>query len=501
MKHWLTAAEIATAQLAGLPTVKRAVNRVAAAQSWRGQPRCGRGGGVEYHIDSLPVAARADYFARHLQAIDVPASVARDAAIEPQAEAVAGPATEARDARLALLAAADRYAVAARMGHKRADAHFCDRYNLGEIEIADWIKDEVKALSPRTLKRWRSLSRAGKRSQLAVDRGASRRNTGILDRANDGAVKTFALAVIVKQPQLTAHHIRALVADRFDGALLVGGRSISVPPIRTFQYALKAWRVDNRVALEAARNPDGFKNTMRFAARVTSPASHLNEVWQIDASPADVMCVDGRYAIYVAIDVYSRRVIGLVSKTPRASAVGLLLRKCILTWGVPDRIKSDNGSDFIARETQRLFAGLAIEHEKARPFTPEQKGHVERVIGTLQRGLMRTLPGFVGHSVADRTVIRSRKSFADRLGEAADDTFQVELTGADLQAKVDDWCNVIYANAPHSSLKGQTPFAVAAMAGGAIRRISDVRALDMLLMPVAGKDGVRTVTKTGLRID
>jgi hypothetical protein len=39
------------------------------------------------------------------------------------------------------------------------------------------------------------------------------------------------------------------------------------------------------------------------------------------------------------------------------------------------------------------------------------------------------------------------------------------------------------------------------MAPGKIRRIEDLRALDMLLAPVAGKDGLRTITKTGLRID
>ena len=305
---------------------------------------------------------------------------------------------------------------------------------------------------------------------------------------------------MAKQQQLTAHHIRSLVADRFP-KVLIGGKVKNLPPVRTFQYTLNVWKQTYRVELESIRNPDAFKSKMRFAARNTNAASRLNEVWQIDASPADMLTTDGRCNIYVCLDIYSRRMVTLVTKTARAAGVGLLIRKAILAWGVPERIKTDNGSDFIANTTQRLFAGLGIEHEKSAPFSPEQKGHVERAIGTLQRGLMRTLPGFVGHSVADRKVIESRKAFSARLGEAAEDMYQIELSTADLQKRADEWCRDVYGNAAHAGLKGLSPFAVAAMATTKVRRIEDVRSLDMLLAPVAGKDGKRTVTKTGLRIN
>jgi transposase InsO family protein len=504
LKLWLSAAEIAALQLPGLPARRESVIRFADRNGWNARAdlartRAGRGGGMEYHYQALPADARAAYVARHVETIDIPASVAREAAQDDESIRLDGPATDSRDARLALLAVADRYAADAQLSHWDADARFAALFNAGQIEVAGWIKAEVRSLTARTLRRWRKIRSEAGAARLAVDRAAVRRGTGLLDRANEGEVKTYILALVIKQPQLTAEHIRKVVADRFS-TFDLAGRSVDVPPVRTFQYALKAWREDYRNEIEAVRNPDRFKSTIRFSARVAQPASHLNEVWQIDASPADVMCVDGRHAVYVAIDVYSRRMIGLVSKTPRASAVGLLVRKCILTWGVPERIKSDNGSDFIARETQRLFAALAIEHETARAFSPEQKGHVERAIGTLQRGLMRTLPGFVGHSVADRKAIESRKSFAARLGEAPEDTFAVSLTGTELQARVDEWCNNVYATAPHAGLKGQTPFAVAAMASGpAVRRIEDERALDVLLMPVAGKNGIRVVTKSGIR--
>ena len=497
---FLSASEIAALALPGLPASKRGVLFAAERGAWTSRPRRSRGGGLEYDVASLPAEARVAYIGRSITEVAIPASMAREAASEPAAAHITSSAAEARDARLAILALAGNVAATAQVGRKRADAHFCDLYNARQLAVAGWIADQVKRVTPRTLARWRALDRDGRKSALAVDRSRARRGTGVLDRANGGDVRTYILALIAKQPQLTAHHVRALTADRFP-VVVVGNHPVDLPPVRTFQHTLNAWKTQYRVELESIRNPDGFKSTMRFSARVANPASRLNEVWQIDASPADMMTTDGRRNLYLCIDVHSRRMVSLVTATARAAGVGLLIRKALLAWGVPERIKTDNGSDFIARTTQRLFAGLGIEHERSAPFSPEQKGHVERAIGTLQRGLMRTLEGFIGHSVADRKVIENRKAFSARLGESAEDMFEVRLSAAELQRRCDEWCADVYGRAPHAGLKGQSPFAVAAMSATRVRRIEDVRALDMLLAPVAGKDGLRTVTKTGIRID
>ncbi|MEP2707817.1 MAG: DNA-binding protein [Roseibium sp.] len=106
----------------------------------------------------------------------------------------------------------------------------------------------------------------------------------------------------------------------------------------------------------------------------------------------------------------------------------LLIRKCLIDWGVPETIKTDNGSDFTARATVRLLDALGIEQELSSPYSPEQKGTVERVIGTFQRDCAATLPGFIGHSVADRKVIENRKAFSARLGTDDAKLFQVALT-------------------------------------------------------------------------
>lgn len=325
-----------------------------------------------------------------------------------------------------------------------------------------------------------------------------RKGKSVLERAAGGELKTCIAALITKQPHLTADHVRAIVADRF--GVEIDGRPL--PSVRTFQSFIARWRKENTQLVLRLTDPDAFKSRVRVAglSRDTD-IERLNQLWEIDASPADVLTTDGRHSLYVLVDVYSRRLMGLVTKTPRAEAALSLIRRAILAWGVPERIRTDNGSDFTAHRVRRALAALAIDHDVCAPFSPEQKGVVERAIGTVQRDLMPLLPGFIGHSVSDRKKIEARRSFAARLGESADRALCVELSAADLQSTLDRWAETRYAHRPHAALKGRTPFDVAATWRGRLRDVPDERALDVLLAPVAGSNGIRTVGKQGVRVD
>lgn len=498
MKVWFSAEELAGLQLPGFPATKRGVHDFAEREGWHETPekarqRSGRGGGYEYHVDLLPPETLAYFASKIVGVVEAPQELQRAAASEQRADKLAPPALEARDARLALVAASNKFARDGKMPFRTADKAFCALFNARQLAVDDWIRTHVPQLSERTLRRWRDAVSEERASALAVDRGAARRGKGALDTAEDGRVKTFILAHIARQPHLSAHHLRDLIRDAFP--------ALPAPPVRTVQRAVCAWKIEHRVALTQITNPDAFKSHFRAAARGAAPVMRLNELWQIDASPADVLCVDGRHSIYVAVDLFSRRIIATVTRTPRASAVGLLMRRAIIDWGVPERVKTDNGSDFVAKFTQRLLASLGVEVEVSAPFSPEQKGHVERAIGTMQRDLMPLLPGYIGHSVADRKVIENRKAFAARLGDTDEKAFCVEITAKELQSYLDRWTAERYAHRAHEGLKGRTPFEAAAAWTHPLRRVEDVRALDMLLAPVAGKDGLRTVTKSGVRID
>ncbi len=493
MRDWLSTAELADLALPGLPATQRGWNEYAEREGWlslssKVRQRRARGGGLEYHVSLLPAEALALYAARTIGHVGLPAVEAARAAAEPAAEQLTLPAIETRDAKLALLAAADRFARDASLTRNTADRLFSAQYNRGRVEIEAWIRQAVREVSPRTIARWRAASKQGA-AKLGVDRGAARRGKGALDAPE---IRTFILGFIAYQPHVTARRVADHLAARFPGL---------VAPERTVRHVLKRLKTDEKVALTAITNPDAFKSKYELSGSNSNAVERLNEQWQIDASPADVLLTTGRHSIYACIDRFSRRTILLVTKTPRADAVALLIRKALLAWGAPERIKTDNGSDFRAKRTVGLFAALGIEIEVSPPFTPKAKAHVERVIGTFQRDCAADLPGFVGHSVADRKVIEERKAFAARLGESADNVFCVEMDAAEFQRRCDHWAQNRYEHAPHAGLAGRTPAAAAAAWPGTIRRIDDVRALDMLLAPIAGGDGIRTVTKRGVRVD
>ncbi len=504
MKEWLTCRELAAEALPDMPATESAMIRYAARLRWAdsmayARSRTGRGGGVEFHVALLPPAARLEYERRHRQIEVVPPPVPAPMVLGSD---LSDRAARERDARLAIVAAFDEFSTALRLSDASCVQIFVDRYNMGTQVVPKWIRDTIKHISKRSLARWRAARFVGRVDRLAVDRSAARKGKGLIETANGGQVRTFVLALIAHQPLLTAAQIRTQVIAEF-GDDLVGmdGQLLAVPPVRTFQHALKALKAAEKVLLTRLSDPDRYRSTMAPAgvgtyAWVRTP----NTLWMIDASPVDALCVDGRWSVYACIDIATRLTIWYVSRTPRAEAVAMLIRKAILEWGVPEKIKTDNGTDFKAVSTQRLLASLGIEVEYSDPYSPQQKGHVERAISTFQHDCAALLPGFVGHNVADRKRIEDRRGFATRLGQDTAEAFGVSLTGAQLQGYVDRWSDEIYARREHSGLDGLSPAVAAARSTAPIRRI-DERALDVLLMPATGKDGLRTVTKFGIRID
>lgn len=506
MKEWLNPAEIAAAALPDLPSTESAVIRRAKREAWDEHPafarrRQGRGGGMEYHYRILPSVAQIHYFQRHeVVAPSKPAGAATTSPLPP-ANGATGRAVLERDARLAIVAAFERFARGLTLRHVSCLQIFCDKYNLGSIGVDQWVKDLVPSVSKRSLDRWRAAQRDG--VAIGYDPSQSRLGTGVLDRAENGRIAEWMLALVAFEPHLSAEDVQTQCRHKFGDTLSVGDKTAPMPPVRAFQRALKALKAnpENRVLLTKITNPDLYRSSMRPSGTgafrfVTEP----NAMWMVDASPVDALCIDGRHSIYGCIDVATRRFVITVARTPRASAVALLVRKAALAWGVPELIKTDNGSDFVARDTKRLLDNLSIEVDVCPPYSPEQKGFIERAIKTFQHMVGPSLPGFIGHNVADRKAIEERRSFADRLGEDDAKSFSVSLTAAELQDYIDRWLDVVYQHRGHAGLKGASP-AQAFAATTSRPRLVDQRAFDLLLMPVAGSDGLRTVTKQGIRVD
>ncbi len=229
-------------------------------------------------------------------------------------------------------------------------------------------------------------------------------------------------------PHLTAEHARRTLIARHGEA----------PSLRAVRRWLAGWRGDNARELSAVANPDRHRSHRKPAGGdAAAGIGRLNQVWELDSTICDVICADGRrHALCAAIDVWPRRARVLIAPTSRSAAIAALLRRCILDWGVPEAVRTDEGADYTSRHVLGALADLEIAHDPCPPYTPEAKPFVERFIGTISRDLFAFLPGFAGHDVAQAQALRGRRSFAARRGETPAVTLRASLDAEALQARL-----------------------------------------------------------------
>ncbi|MEX0732879.1 MAG: DDE-type integrase/transposase/recombinase [Aquisalimonadaceae bacterium] len=512
MKEWFTAQELAA--LPGMPGTERGV------RAWGNAGRIARrkrpkGKGWEYALASLPaevqqhlrdqaatVAAQAVFDAPHATAQPQAEQAALDAKRRQQKEeGLRAWAALPKDTPKAQRAKARHIVLQAMWHHRRsqggpermADAVFTQKANAGEITLPAWVWDWMphragaRALTEATLRRWH---------YAYLREGIYGLVDGYGTRAGQSKVETteplrrLVIGTMLRYPHITPRKMQAWVE--------ASQPELDIASEKAYERFMRRWREENAQTWTYLTNPDGWKSAYMAAVgshheRIT----HLNQVWEMDSTPGDVMLTDGRHAVVGVIDLYSRRKKLFVSKTSTAAAICQVFRRAALDWGVPECVRTDNGSDYISNRFSDVLADLEIEHELCIPFASEQKGTIERALQTMSHGIVDLLPGFIGHSVADRKVIEARKSFASRIMDP-EGVVDVALSSEEFQQVLDDYVEHVYSHDPHNGLDGQTPFQVATAWAEPVRRIRDERALDMLLADVGG---TRTITKKGIRFE
>lgn len=513
MTDMFTLQEIAAA----LGRAKRTVSRRAATEAWPFEEQAAQGGKRRlYALATLPGDVQeAVLHAAALQAANALRScphyragttIARrlnieeaiDARVEHRnrergaaaAAGLTGKAKARMDAKLEIITLLGAYAEVRNLGRMASLHAFVAAYNAGQIEVSadiavavqEHIGDKISAVSVR---RWQRQLKEQGAAALAGAYG-NRKGAGVLDA--DPEVNRAAIGLLADKPHISGALLHRALCTRFKAA--------AIPGVSSVRSWLANWKRENASDFMALTNPDAWKN--RYLSAFGSMDEQIrapNQLWMLDSTPADVLLDDGRYSILGVIDVFTRRVLLLVAKTSTAEAVGQLMRRAILEWGVPDAVKLDNGRDYTSVRFNRLLASLHIEPRFSMPFAGWEKAFIERAFKTFSHGLLEMLPGYVGHNVAEAQAIRARLSFSERLLEK-NKVDEIRLTAAELQYFCDRWCD-LYGQTAHKGLDGITPFDKAAASRSVVRRIDDVRALDLLL----GEGVDRTVGKKGLRIE
>ncbi|KVP63048.1 integrase [Burkholderia ubonensis] len=196
----------------------------------------------------------------------------------------------------------------------------------------------------------------------------------------------------------------------------------------------------------------------------------LNERWEIDHTPVNLMCVCERTRMVIVrpvltliIDAHTRMVMGfhIGARSPGQEEVGWAIRMAMLSkcdllnrlglghleWlarGVAEMIFGDNAWEFHGSATRSGCDELGISLVYCPKRAPWFKGRVERFMRTIAEQLFHMIPGTTWSNTKDRGEYQSEKLACVSLEE--------------LTVFVVRWIVECYQHAPHRGLNGKTPF-------------------------------------------
>lgn len=478
-------------------------------ENWRGEKRKGRGGGMVWITARLPEARReqltlalACRVAAEAHSKQSGKPVNRTATAQPLS-GIPEHGVRKAEARALIVNAVKQACEESAAAPSVVMEDFAALYRKRQAPVPAWVYETLPGVSRCSIRLWMQQSAKGGVRRLAKqhERRAPRNLV-----AQCPKLEKFLVGMIEEYPHISAVALREAAMARFGMDGTAPDASVKIPSDRRMQAWLRKWKADNEQLYQHMLDPDAWRSAHKIAlGDASAHVVALNQEWQADSTVCDLILNDGkRHTIVAIIDVYSRRVRFHVSRTSSAAAVASCFRKALLDWGVCDTFKTDNGSDYVSNHMKRIITFLEIDHDICPPFTPEHKPHVERVFKTFLHQHVELMQGYIGHNVAQRKGIEARKSFAERLFKKMlrepEARLELAVSPEELQRVCDAWAEAKYANTVHGSLNGKTPNQKAAEYTGPVYRIEDERALDVLLLPCPGQNGLRTVSKKGIRL-
>ncbi|MGN5116161.1 DNA-binding protein [Aeromonas sp. 55A] len=518
-KQWFTAQELAG--LNGMPSTDRRVRSKETAENWQARKRS-NAKGLEYHFSSLPHLTQQDLAKQQakamLQECDTVVVAAKQLVAKLEAEELTVKTAvqeskniglvrfnslpesrqERASAKMAILSALDAFIEPYCMAGRKTEGtlRFIDAYNQRQLDLPEWVITHRQKLSQATLYRWQK-----KREQEGIVALA-----GAYKLERPHMVETFPrmekflIAILTSKPHLAskAHTLLDMVAEQAKQE-----HDWVVPSTSSIRRWVNKWLVTHSAEFAYVTDPDGFNGKHRPVFQKMYQRYELpNDVWEFDSTPVDVQLnVDGklkRYTIIGAIDVMTRRVQLLLTPTSDSEGICLLLRKCLLSWGLPNEngiCKTDNGSDYVSKRTTGIFNLLEINLERAKAFSGWEKPFIERFFRTMSHGLMELLPGYIGHNVSDRKKIEAVRAFCERIGKnrakGEKEALELALTPEQLEKALNDWLEFHYHHEPHDGLGNLSPFQKYQQSRYQPRLINQEHALDMLLQYIGEATVIR----------
>ncbi len=263
----------------------------------------------------------------------------------------------------------------------------------------------------------------------------------------------------------------------------------NLPSYAHFTRWINGYLLDNQVDLTAIALPSFHRAAFGLDGGSKSlDITSAGERWEVDGTRADVMLKDGRYEILVAIDIYSRDMVVEIQKNASSITVAKLYFNGMMRWGVPKEIVSDNGSIFVSEHITAACELLNIERILARKYTPDDKPHIERGIGTLTKMLFEGMTWYIGHDPKERKRIDEYSKFNQVFYCRQGEKISCDATADELRDTIENWLEKVYRQEEHrfADVKlGRSRFILDRLANSPARAaaIKNASVLEELLSP------------------
>lgn len=250
---------------------------------------------------------------------------------------------------------------------------------------------------------------------------------------------------------------------------VIGKRTFEKAIDKLPPFLVSAGRDGEEAALRKSRPVHGGQGIVRPLERIEMDEwkvtlqtilVHAN-VWSTLTKEEKQAVERSRLWLSAAIDVASRCVLSLrlLNAAPSASSAIACLEMAVSDktlharaagtetpwdmYGRPGEIATDYGAAYVATETQVVIKDIRSTVKHPAAGMPELRGHIERLFGTIEQGLMGHFAGRTFENIL-------RKGDYDSEGNA---TLDIEELNRMLIRFVVD----VYHNTPHSGLYGETP--------------------------------------------
>lgn len=308
------------------------------------------------------------------------------------------------------------------------------------FDIGDFCRKDVEELAQRigasvtTLYRWVNQYKGSRSiSSLIPKRRGWKKELSRLSPEVDNILKR-----VIEEVYLTPQRLKVSKIIR-EVNVQCAKAGLKIPHPNSVRYRVK--QISERDTLRHRGQKEKASNKFEPAAGKFPNANYPLAVVQIDHTEVDLIIVDeynrkpiGRPYLTLAIDVFSRCVVGMYLSldAPSAVSVGMCVAHAMCSkeawleargidtdWpmcGIMDKIHVDNGSDFRS-ETFRLSC---IEYNIDLEFRPVKRpkygGHIERLMGTCMNEV-HDIPGTTFSSIKERGEYKSDKMAVMTLNE------------------------------------------------------------------------------------